>query len=79
MDRRERRYYLVSLSYLSYDMRLRTIKICVPSLKMNSAKPHNGLIKYQQLFSCRKEHSESLEYELRKAERRDSFCEWVEI
>lgn len=79
MDKRERKYYLVSLAYNSYDMRLRTIQICVPSLKIHSAKPHNGIIEYQQLFSCRKNDSESIEYELRKAERRDGYCLWEEV
>ena len=79
MDKRYRKYYLVSLCPYSYDMRLSYINICVPTLKMHSAKPHNGLIQYQQLFSCRNEDIESLEYELRKAQRRDRFCDWVEI
>ena len=79
MDKRERKYYLVTLCRMSYDFRLETIQLCVPSLKIHSAKPHKGRICHQQLFSCRKEYSESIEYELRKAERRDNYCLWEEV
>jgi hypothetical protein len=79
VDRRERDYYLVSLDYLSYNYRLGQIKICVPSLKLHDSKKHEITSRYQQMFSCRKNESESLEYELRKAERRDRFCDWEKI
>lgn len=91
MDYRHRAYYLVKFDGLSYDMRIRNLQICVPSIKIHPPYNHmkNGLkydgdsIKkaaWQMLVSCRKEHEEALRYELRKAERRDLFgCIWLPV
>jgi len=83
MDYRIRDYYLVNLNYLTHNMRIRNFKLAAPSLKISPAHYHirsnkhsqdyiNGCY-WQMLISCRKEDSEALEYELRKAERRDDY------
>lgn len=84
MDYRKRNYYLVTIDYYSYDMRLRYYKLAAPSFKMHQPYNHfkNGkeLDRFndgakghywQMMVSCKKEESEALEYELRKAERND--------
>ena len=80
MDYRERDYYLARIDCYSYHMRIGIFKIAAPSLKIH-APDHiksNGQRQdkinnryWQMMLSCRKEDSEALEYELRKAERRD--------
>lgn len=81
MDYRERNYYLARIDYCSYNMRIGIFKIATPSLKIHAPYDHiksngerqdkiNGRY-WQMMLSCRKEDSEALEYELRKAERRD--------
>ena len=91
MDYRYRDYYLVTINYLSYDMRMEYYKIAAPSLKIHSPYNHfkNGREldmyndgakghRWQIMISCKKEDSETLEYELRKAERRDdSIHPWI--
>ena len=87
MDYRYRNYYFVTIDYCSYDMRMRYFKLAAPSLKIhspynhfkNSNKEYDGEYTkdlgyggyWQMMFSCKREDSETLEYELRKAERRD--------
>lgn len=82
MDYRNRNYYLVTIDYASYDMRLKIYKLVAPSLKIHSPYNHikcsdrkrdlvNGSY-WQMMLSCKKEDSENLEYELRKAERNDN-------
>lgn len=84
MDWRKRNYYLVSISYNSYDMRMRYYKLASPSLKIHPPYNHfkNGQMLdrhndgakghyWQMMLSCKKEDTEALEYELRKAERND--------
>ena len=84
MDYRNRDYYLVTIAYESYDMRLNYYKMAAPSLKMHSPYNHfkNGHMfdryndgakgrYWQMMISCKKENSEALEYELRKASRND--------
>lgn len=81
MDYRKRNYYLANIDYFSYDMRLRYYKLASPSLKIHPPYYHfknndklqdkvNGRY-WQMMLSCKKEDSEALEYELRKAERND--------
>ena len=83
MDYRERKYYFVKFAWHSYDMRMEIIKN-IPTVKISSpylrfVNDRNAFAKLvhsidfypQMLVSCRKEHCECLEYELRKAERRD--------
>ena len=83
MDYRNRDYYLATIYYVSYDMRLKYYKLAAASLKIHS--PYNHIkgsstlqdrannYYWQMMLSCRKEDSESLEYELRKAERNDKY------
>lgn len=82
MDYRNRNYYLVTIDYTSYDMRMRYYKLAAPSLKRHAPYNHikwsdrekdllNGSY-WQMMLSCKKEDSEALEYELRKAERNDN-------
>jgi hypothetical protein len=81
MDYRHRNYYLAKIDYFSYDMRIEYFKWAAPSLKIHPPYYHirsnhrpqdciNGRY-WQMMLSCKKEDSETLEYELRKAERRD--------
>lgn len=87
MDYRNRNYYLVTIDYCSYDMRMRYFQIAAPSLKVHSPynhfkcneKEYDGRYTrhlgyggyWQMMLSCKKEDSDALEYELRKAERND--------
>ena len=89
MDYRERDYYLVRLDCLTYHMRMQHLKLAAPSLKVHPPYNHFknndsdydavftrklGLGGYwQMMLSCRKEDSGAVEYELRKAERRDGY------
>jgi hypothetical protein len=80
MDRRLREYYLVSFSYLSYDLRMNDLKVCVPSLKRSQNKMSGIYKDFQHLLSCNKKHTESMEYELRKMKRRDNMNgQWVKL
>lgn len=69
MDRRFRNYYLVRFHWQSKYMRMRRIETISPKVKFHHRE--DGL-----LISCPKEYSESVEYELQKAERNDEFCKW---
>lgn len=80
MDYRKRNYYLVAFDYCSYDMRMKYCKLASPSLKVHSPynhvknQNHHDYVDgnyWQMMLSCKKEDSEALEYELRKAERND--------
>ena len=87
MDYRNRSYYLAKINYFSYDMRMHSYYLAAPSLKIHTPYNHfkgnkedyDGVYTrkmgyagyWQMMLSCKKEDSESLEYELRKAERRD--------
>lgn len=83
MDRRERKYYLVTFTPSSYDMRMDYTKICCKSRKVHPVKKfwddkYNGY--WQMMMSCKLEDSESLEYELRKAVRNDKCdTKFIEI
>lgn len=86
MDYRERKYYFVLIEYGSYDMRLRYFHIVAPSLKVHYMNDYRRRFAKQcdfmypnLLLSCRKEDAEDLEYEMRKAERRDSYSTWQEV
>lgn len=81
MDYRNRKYYLVTLSSSSYDIRLNHFKMFIPTLKISEPYNHfkNGKSydgentnKYwQMMISCRNEHAEALEYELNKDKRQN--------
>ena len=83
MDYRHRDYYLVNINSFAYNMRMRYYKLASPSLKIHQPYYHLKNNKYSQdyikrrywqmMLSCKKEDSEALEYELRKAERRDGW------
>ena len=88
MDYRKRNYYLVTIMYFSYDTRMHYYRLAAPSLKIhapynhfkNSDKAYDGEFAkklgynsyWQMMLSCKKEDSDALEYELRKAERADN-------
>lgn len=81
MDYRHRNYYLAKIDYFSYAMRIKYFQLAAPSLKIHppyhhikgSGRPQDLVNKryWQMMLSCKKEDSDALEYELRKAERRD--------
>lgn len=86
MDYRERKYYFVLFDYYARQMRERYFKICAPSVIIRPMNDRlRGLAKsmgfqYPNAFlSCRKEDADDLEYEMRKAERRDMCSTWEEI
>lgn len=83
MDYRHRNYYLVKLDPFARDMRIRYFKLASPSLKIHPPYYHIKYNKHtqdkidgwywQMMLSCKIEDSDALEYELRKANRRDDF------
>lgn len=77
MDKRFRSYYKVIFSYRSKDMRIGYLK-CTDIVKIYQ-KPCDSEYQGGILVSCKKKDSESVEYMLRKAERRDAFCEWEQL
>ena len=86
MDWRARKYYLVSFSHEAIDMRMRHIKLLSDKIRIH---PSHTIPKqpdeteerghYQYIISCLCTECESLEYELRKAERNDDYCRWKEV
>ena len=85
MDWRYRKYYCVSFDPCAHDMRVRYLKF-IDGLKFHSYKDipkqpdeteERGY--YQYLISVLSDDAEAIEYELRKAERRDGWCRWKEI
>ena len=85
MDWRNRKYYCVSFDYYSRNMRLDILK-SVGNIKIHSYKnipKQADEIKergnYQYLLGVPKDLCDIVEYELRKAERNDDWCEWWEI
>lgn len=87
MDYRHRDYYLVELDTCAYDMRVEYFKIAAPTLKFHAPYNHikNSELSYDKvdnvyghmMISCKHIDSGALEYELRKAVRRDNgtcFC-----
>ena len=88
MDWRGRKYYTASFSPEAQDMRVEIIKD-IPKVKLHypgksdyrdrfpdETEPR-GL--YRILIGCNYDVSESVEYELRKAERNDDCSSWKEI
>ena len=89
MDYRYRNYYLVTIDYCSYDMRMKYFRIVAPSLKIHSPynhfksndKEYDGEYTktlgyggyWRMMLSCKKEDENALEYELRKAKRNDKY------
>lgn len=87
MDWRKRKYYTVSFDWTSQDMRLEFLK-SLTSGKMK-VRTYQDVPKqtdemkerghYQFMISIPAEDAEAVEYELRKAERNDDWCDWKEI
>lgn len=77
MDWRNRKYYCVSFSWEASNMRIRNLKL-LDGVKIRPNKDA-GRGHYQYLISAPIDCSEAIEYELRKAERNDSWCDWAEI
>lgn len=85
MDWRNRKYYCVKFHWLSHNMRLDILKN-IYGIKL---RPYKEVPKqpdeleeryfYNYMISIPSDCAEDVEYELRKAERRDGFCEWKEI
>jgi len=71
MDFKNRTYYKVKFSPESILYRIEMLK-CLDSITYSNRKGFT-------LVSCKKGQEESIEYDLRKAERRDYYCEWVKI
>lgn len=85
MDWRNRKYYCASFSLEAVNMRLEIIKT-IPTVKIHmgrevpkQADESTSRGYYDYLISVSSDESLELEYELKKAERRDSFCRWKEI
>lgn len=85
MDWRNRKYYCVSLHPSSYEMRREYLKL-IDGVKLH---PYKDIPKqpteqeergrYQFLVSVPFDAVDVLEFELRKAQRRDYWCNWKEI
>lgn len=85
MDWRGRKYYCVSFECKSKDMRLNTLKL-IDRIKIrtyqNIPKQSDEIEErghYQFLLGVPSNCCDTVEYELRKAERNDGWCEWKEI
>ena len=93
MDYRKRKYYLVRLDTCAFDMRMEYLKLASSTLKIHAPYGHfeygkydgdykskTGLLCVQMMISCKKEDSELVEYELRKACRNDgSYSAFSEL
>lgn len=86
MDWRGRCYYTVSFDWYSHNMRAEILKN-IPSVRLHSYKKaekqpdeiEQRPKSYQWLIGCRYSDKEAVEFELRKAERNDMWCDWKEI
>lgn len=78
MDRRLRNYYKVRFQYRSKEMRIGYLK-CIEGVKIHQKSWDNEYKGPVVIVSCYKKDSESVEYQLRKAERRDDYCEWEQV
>jgi len=74
MNKKYREYYRVKFYYNCIDYRIETIKTCCPMVKFHFKKDTTELV-----ISVPKKYCDSLEYELRKAERIDGYCKWYRI
>ena len=82
MDWRGRKYYCVSFDWCSVDMRLNILKL-IDGIKIRT---YQGVPKqpdeieerghYQFLIGISIDGCDAVEYELRKAERNDGWCDW---
>ena len=93
MDYRNRKYYLATFQWTSYEMRIANLKMISPALKINPPYNHfkNGKeydgentkgkssSYWQMMISCNKKDAEAVEYELRKAARNERNSYFLEI
>lgn len=81
MDYRLRDYYLVWTDRFSWDMRHEYYKTAAPSIKRHSRKYtiNSPCFTADEMISCLKDESESLEYELRKAARNDKWSSFIKV
>ena len=86
MDWRARRYYVATFSPETKDMRIRYLKLIGKgvTIHFNSGVPkqpdeteERG--RYTCVIGCTLDQAEIIEYELRKAERKDYYCFWKEV
>jgi hypothetical protein len=88
MDWRSRKYYVAKFSPESYDMRIEILKNigeiklhsptkCDFNIKLPDEKEPRG--HYHVLIGCRIDKKDIVEFELRRAERRDMYSNWKEI
>ena len=95
MDWRKRDYYLIRTDPTAYQMRHELYKSAAPSIKYHAPYNHfkgdsifdtcnlmslgfkNPWV--QEMISCKHLDSESLEFELRKANRRDSTSHFIKL
>lgn len=85
MDWRNRKYYCVKFDHHTHNMRLDILKL-IDKIKLRSyqdvSKQPDELEergRYHFMIGVPSDYADSVEYELRKAERRDKFCIWKEI
>jgi len=88
MDWRGRKYYTASFSYEAHDMRIEILKN-IPKVRLHYSNGSDYSIRfsdetelrglYHILIGCDCSVSESVEYELRKAQRNDYNSSWIEI
>lgn len=86
MDWRARKYYVATFSPEAKDMRIRYLKLIGNGVTIHF---NSGVLKqpdevedrgrYLCVVGCKYDQAEAVEYELRKAERRDDYCFWKEI
>ena len=73
MDFRYKTYYFVKFENRHSEFRISQMKF-ISSIKFHSNKDEDTLI-----ISVDKKDVESIEYELRKAERNDGYCKWFRL
>lgn len=85
MDWRNRHYYLIKFHPFTEEMRLGCLQLN-SSVKIRTWQPvpkqQDEAIErpyYHYMISCNDDDYEDVEYELRKAVRRDKYCWWTEL
>ena len=85
MDWRNRKYYVVTFCYESFNMRMSYLKL-IPNIKFTYHKDIPKQIdeaeergNYQFMIGIPYDSSVTVEHELEKAERKDLYCKWKEI
>lgn len=88
MDWRGRKYYVAKFSSESYDMRIKIFKN-IGNVRLHNPNKYDFNVKlpdekesrgyYHVLIGCKIDEKDIVEFELRKAERRDKGSSWKEI